>query len=65
MKLLLIEDDKESAKYLIKGLREHGYVVDHSVSGKDGMFMAASEKYDAMIDAVRRALAGNAAAVCI
>jgi two-component system OmpR family response regulator len=49
MKLLLIEDDKESAKYLIKGLREHGFVVDHSVSGKDGMFMAASEKYDAMI----------------
>ena len=49
MKLLLIEDDKEAAKYLIKGLREHGYVVDHSLSGKDGMFMAASEKYDAMI----------------
>jgi two-component system OmpR family response regulator len=49
MKILLIEDDKESAKYLVKGLREHGYVVDHSESGKDGMFMAASEKYDAMI----------------
>jgi len=49
MKILLIEDDKESAKYLIKGLREQGFVVDHSESGKDGMFMAASEKYDAMI----------------
>jgi len=49
MKLLLVEDDKESAKYLIKGLREHGYVIDHCVSGKDGLFMAASEKYDAMI----------------
>lgn len=49
MKLLLIEDDKESAKYLIKGLREQGYVVDHSVNGRDGLFMAASEKYDAMI----------------
>lgn len=49
MKILLIEDDKESAKYLIKGLKEHGYVVDHSESGKDGLFMAASEKYDAMI----------------
>lgn len=49
MKLLLIEDDKESAKYLMKGLREQGYVVDHCVSGKDGLFMAASEKYDAMI----------------
>jgi two-component system OmpR family response regulator len=49
MKLLLIEDDKEAAKYLMKGLREQGYVVDHSANGKDGMFMAASEKYDALI----------------
>jgi two-component system, OmpR family, response regulator len=49
MKLLLIEDDKESAKYLIKGLREHGYVVDHAEDGKDGLFMATTEKYDAMI----------------
>lgn len=49
MKLLLIEDDKESAKYLLKGLREQGYVADHAESGKDGLFMAASEKYDAMI----------------
>jgi two-component system OmpR family response regulator len=49
MKLLLIEDDKEAAKYLLKGLREQGHVVDHSANGKDGLFMAASEKYDAMI----------------
>lgn len=49
MKLLLIEDDKESAKYLVKGLREQGHVIDHSANGKDGLFMAASEKYDAMI----------------
>lgn len=49
MKLLLIEDDKESAKYLTKGLKEHGYVVDHAVSGKDGLFLATTEKYDAMI----------------
>ena len=49
MKLLLIEDDKEAAKYLMKGLREQGHVVDHCASGKDGLFMAAGEKYDAMI----------------
>jgi len=49
MKLLLIEDDKEAAKYLMKGLREQGHVVDHCANGKDGLFMATSEKYDAMI----------------
>ena len=49
MKLLLIEDDIESAKYLMKGLKEQGYVIDHCANGKEGLFMAASEKYDAMI----------------
>ena len=49
MKILLIEDDKEAAKYLAKGLREQGYVVDHALSGKDGLFLATTEKYDGMI----------------
>ncbi|MBV8939680.1 MAG: response regulator transcription factor [Alphaproteobacteria bacterium] len=49
MKLLIIEDDREAAQYLIKGLREQGYVVDHAASGKEGLFLAASESYDAMI----------------
>ena len=49
MNILLIEDDVESAKYLLKGLREQGYVVDHSANGKDGLFMGTTEKYDAMI----------------
>ncbi len=49
MKILLIEDDKESAKYLLKGLREQGHVADHSVDGRDGLFMATTEHYDAMI----------------
>jgi two-component system OmpR family response regulator len=49
MKLLIIEDDLESAKYLAKGLREHGHVVDHRASGRDGLFMATTEHYDALI----------------
>lgn len=49
MKLLVIEDDNEAAQYLIKGLKEHGYVIDHSATGKDGLFLATTENYDAMI----------------
>jgi two-component system OmpR family response regulator len=49
MKILLIEDDTEAAKYLQKGLREQGHVVDHAEDGKDGLFLGTSEKYDAMI----------------
>ena len=49
MKLLLVEDDKESAEYLVKGLKEQGHTVDHAEAGKDGLFLAMSEAYDAMI----------------
>jgi two-component system OmpR family response regulator len=49
MKILLIEDDKETAEYLVKGLREQGHTVDHADAGKEGLFLAMSEQYDAMI----------------
>lgn len=49
MKLLVIEDDEETAAYLSKGLREQGHVVEHSADGKDGLFLAASEGYDVLI----------------
>jgi len=40
MRILLIEDDKEAASYVARGLREHGHVVDHAATGQDGMFLA-------------------------
>ncbi|EIJ43616.1 response regulator with CheY-like receiver domain and winged-helix DNA-binding domain [Beggiatoa alba B18LD] len=49
MRILVIEDDKDVANYLIKGLKESGYTVDYAETGKDGLFFAASETYDAMI----------------
>lgn len=49
MRILLIEDDAEQAGFLTKGLREAGHVVDHAANGRDGLFLAAGEKYDAMI----------------
>src|SRR5258708_6892402 len=49
MKILLIEDDREAAEYLIKALSESGYVVDHAAEGRDGLFMATSGTYDALI----------------
>jgi two-component system OmpR family response regulator len=48
-RLLLIEDDSEISAYLLKGLGEHGYVVDHAADGKNGLFLATSEGYDLMI----------------
>lgn len=49
MKLLLIEDDERMVEFILRGLKEHGHVVDHAANGKDGLFLAASEKYDAMV----------------
>jgi len=49
MRILVIEDDREAADYLVKGLRESGYTVDHAADGKDGLFLALSEQYDAMV----------------
>ena len=49
MRLLLIEDDAEVANYLIKGLKENGFVVDHASDGKEGLYLATSEDYDIMI----------------
>jgi two-component system, OmpR family, response regulator len=49
MKLLVIEDDREAAAYIAKGLSESGYVVDHAAEGRNGLFMASSGNYDALI----------------
>jgi len=49
VKILLIEDDAETATYVGRGLTELGHVVDHAASGRDGLFLAASEAYDVMI----------------
>lgn len=49
MRVLLIEDDTSAAQFILHGLREHGYVADHASDGKDGLYLAASEKYDVMV----------------
>jgi two-component system OmpR family response regulator len=49
MKILLVEDNERMAGFLLKGLREQGHTVDHAGNGRDGLFLAGSEPYDAMI----------------
>lgn len=49
MKILLIEDDKETAEFVLNGLKEASHVADHSSDGRDGLFLASGEKYDALI----------------
>ncbi len=49
MRLLVIEDDIDVASYLIKGLQENGNNVEHASDGRDGLFLANTENYDAII----------------
>jgi two-component system, OmpR family, response regulator len=49
VRLLLIEDDEEGAHFILKGLREGGYAVDHAKDGREGLFRATETDYDVII----------------
>jgi two-component system OmpR family response regulator len=49
VKILLIEDEDETARYVADGLMRQGHVVDRASTGRDGLFLAAGESYDVMI----------------
>lgn len=49
MRILVIEDDSAVAGYIAKGLDELGYTIDIAPDGKEGLFLATSEDYDALI----------------
>jgi two-component system OmpR family response regulator len=49
MRILVIEDDRSTADYIVKGLTEAGHVVDVARDGKDGLFLALSEAYDVVV----------------
>ena len=49
MKLLVIEDDRDVASFVKNGLEQAGYSVDSADNGKDGLFLATTESYDALI----------------
>ena len=49
MRILVIEDYPEVSAYLVKWLKEQGHSVDHAEDGNNGLFLASSEDYDAMI----------------
>ena len=49
MRILVVEDDREAAAFMAKGLRESGHVVDVVHDGRDGLVAAQSRDYDVLI----------------
>ena len=49
MRVLVIEDDSEAARYMVKGLAESGHLADHAADGVEGLAMAESGQYDVLV----------------
>jgi two-component system, OmpR family, response regulator len=49
MRLLLIEDDKETVRYLVKALGESGHAADAAGDGEEGLTMAREGHYDVLV----------------
>ncbi|MFN0025120.1 MAG: winged helix-turn-helix domain-containing protein [Parvularculaceae bacterium] len=49
MRILLVEDDAETASYVARGLRAEGHVIDIAASGHDGLHLAVETPIDLLI----------------
>jgi len=49
MRILVVEDDKGTARFIKKGLSEEGFMTDVVSGGEEGLFMATTEIYDLII----------------
>jgi two-component system OmpR family response regulator len=49
MRVLIVEDDEQIASFVVKGLKQAGFAVDHVADGEDGLHMAEVNPYDVMI----------------
>ena len=48
-RILVVEDDSSAAEYICAGLRQHGYVVDHVADGRDALYLATTNTFEAVV----------------
>ena len=49
MRILLIEDDPGIASFIVKGLKQAGFVVEHAAEGRSGLHGLSTQPFDAAI----------------
>jgi DNA-binding response OmpR family regulator len=49
MRILLVEDERAIASFVVKGLRTAGYAVDRASDGETGLRLAQKKAYDAAV----------------
>lgn len=49
MRVLVVEDDVETAAYVARGLKEQGHGVEVAGDGRDGLFLALDQTFDVIV----------------
>ncbi|MFA5264082.1 MAG: response regulator transcription factor [Opitutaceae bacterium] len=49
MRVLVVEDDAKIASFLVRGLKEAGFAVDHAPDGDTGLILSQTTEYDAAV----------------
>lgn len=49
MRILVVEDDRKIASFIVKGLKANGFAVDHAADGEEALAIALATPYDAAI----------------
>lgn len=49
MRILIVEDDEKIATFVVRGLKQNGYAVDHCADGERGLALAQTVSYDAAV----------------
>lgn len=49
IRILVVEDEFEIADFIVRGLREEGFTVEHSHDGHDGLHRLSTESWDVVL----------------
>src|SRR5687768_10312637 len=49
MRVLVVEDDRKIASFVVNGLKQSGFAVDHAADGEEGLLLAQSAPFDAAV----------------
>jgi two-component system OmpR family response regulator len=49
MRLLIVEDDRDTADYIVRAFREVGHIADQAADGEEGLALGLDRQYDVLI----------------
>jgi len=49
MRLLVVEDDRDAADYIVRAFNEVGHIADRATDGEEGLALALDGQYDVLI----------------